>query len=110
MTNGVHVPTWRGADADHLWTELCGKERWRGDLESLEPAVRRADDQQIWKRTVLPTCGFGRIRQATAEQAAGRLRRSLLSSEAEPVLNPQTLTLGFARRFATYKRATLFAA
>ena len=49
VTNGIHVPTWDGADADRLWTELCGKERWRGDLNSLEPAVRRADDQQIWK-------------------------------------------------------------
>ena len=29
ITNGVHVPTWDSAEADRIWTEACGKERWR---------------------------------------------------------------------------------
>jgi glycogen phosphorylase len=108
VTNGIHVPTWDGADADTLWTELCGKERWRGDLNNLEPAVRRADDQQIWK-TRCSQCEtlVEYARQRLSRQQAGYGASLLQVQQAEAVLNPQTLTLGFARRFATYKRPTL---
>ena len=108
VTNGVHVPTWDGADADRLWTELCGKERWRGDLDSLEPAVRRADDQQIWKTRCSQRAALVEYaRQRLSRQQAGYGASLLQVQQAEAVLNPQTLTLGFARRFATYKRPTL---
>jgi starch phosphorylase len=108
VTNGIHVPTWDGAAADRLWTDVCGKERWRGDLNCLETAVRRADDQQIWKTR----CSQ---RAALVEYARQRLSRQQASNgaslhqvqQAEAVLNPHTLTLGFARRFATYKRPPL---
>ena len=108
VTNGVHVPTWDGADADRLWTELCGKERWRGDLSSLEPAVRRADDEQIWKTRCSQRAALVEYaRQRLSRQQAGYGASMLQVQQAEAVLNPQTLTLGFARRFATYKRPTL---
>ena len=108
VTNGIHVPTWDGADADRLWTELCGKERWRGDLDSLEPAVRRADDQQIWKTRCSQRAALVEYaRQRLSRQQAGYGASLLQVQQAEAVLNPQTLTLGFARRFATYKRPTL---
>jgi len=48
VTNVVHVPTWDGEEADRLWTELCGKGRWREEPGSLEGDMRRARDQQIW--------------------------------------------------------------
>ncbi|HVY48103.1 MAG TPA: alpha-glucan family phosphorylase, partial [Minicystis sp.] len=35
VTNGVHVPSWDSAEADALWTEACGAERWRGTLEDV---------------------------------------------------------------------------
>jgi len=108
VTNGIHVPTWDGADADRLWTELCGKERWRGDLNSLEPAVRRAEDQQIWKTRCSQRVGLVEYaRQRLSRQQAGYGASLLQVQRAEAVLNPQTLTLGFARRFATYKRPSL---
>src|SRR5579863_5556033 len=108
VTNGIHVPTWDGADADCLWTELCGKERWRGDLNSLAPAVRRADDQQIWKTRCSQRAALVEYaRQRLSRQQAGYGASLLQVQQAEAVLNPQTLTLGFARRFATYKRPTL---
>jgi starch phosphorylase len=108
VTNGIHVPTWDGPDADCLWTELCGKGLWRGDLGSLKLRLRSADDQRIWKMR----CSQ---RAALVEYARRRLRRQeagygsspLQLQAAEAVLNPQTLTLGLARRFATYKRPTL---
>ena len=108
VTNGIHVPTWDGADADRLWTELCGKERWRGDLDSLGPAVRRADDQQIWNmRSSRRAALVEYARQRLSRQQAGYGASLLQVQQAEAVLNPQTLTLGFARRFATYKQPTL---
>ena len=108
VTNGIHVPTWDGADADRLWTELCGKERWRGDLDSLGPAIRRADDQQIWNvRSSGRAALVEYARQRLSRQQAGYGASLLQVQQAEAVLNPQTLTLGFARRFATYKQPTL---
>ncbi|HUJ50750.1 MAG TPA: alpha-glucan family phosphorylase, partial [Bryobacteraceae bacterium] len=108
VTNGVHVPTWDGVEADRLWTELCGKERWRGDLNRLEPAVRRADDQQIWKTRCSQRAALVEYaRQRLSRQQAGYGASLLQVQQAEAILNPHTLTLGFARRFATYKRPPL---
>jgi starch phosphorylase len=108
VTNGVHVPTWDAAEPDRLWTDLCGKGPWRGDLSGLSERFRSANDQRIWTMR-------SRGRAALVEYARERLSRqqaaygaSLLQvQQAQAVLNPQTLTLGFARRFATYKRPTL---
>ena len=44
VTNGVHTPTWDSAAADSLWTEACGRERWRGTMETLEMISSRASD------------------------------------------------------------------
>jgi starch phosphorylase len=108
VTNGIHVPTWDGADADRLWTELCGKERWLGDLNSLESAVRGADDQQIWNMRCSQRAALVEYaRQRLSRQQAGYGASLLQVQQAEAVLNPGTLTLAFARRFATYKRPTL---
>jgi len=108
VTNGIHVPTWDAAEPDRLWTDLCGQGPWRGDLSCLGERVRSADDQRIWSMR-------SKGRAALVEYARERLSRqeaaygsSLLQvQQAQAVLNPQTLTLGFARRFATYKRPTL---
>ncbi len=108
VTNGIHVPTWDGAEADRMWTDVCGKERWRGDLDCLEPMVRRADDAQIWgMRSAGRAALVDYARQRLIRQQAGYGASLLQLQQAEAVLNPQILTLGFARRFATYKRPTL---
>jgi glycogen phosphorylase len=108
VTNGVHVPTWDSAPADDLWTQVCGKGRWLGTTETLEQDVRRASDASLWgSRTA--------ARKSLIEYARVRLSRQLLSTGASPdaaerakrLFDPDTLTLGFARRFATYKRPNL---
>jgi starch phosphorylase len=108
VTNGVHVPTWDSAPSDDLWTGACGKGRWLGTTENLEQDVRRVSDAALWQ-----------VRTATSkslvEYARGRLSRQLAVSGASPqaiegakhVFDPNALTLGFARRFATYKRPNL---
>src|SRR5271165_5525046 len=93
VTNGIHVPTWDGADADGLWTRLCGKGPWLGDLNGIEGRARRADDQSIWQMR----CSQ---RAALVEYARQRLHRqeaaygaSLLQlQQVQAVLNPQTMT------------------
>ena len=45
VTNGIHVPTWDSAQADALWTNACGKKRWRGDgpqADDIRRVTRRA--------------------------------------------------------------------
>ncbi|MGD0498398.1 MAG: alpha-glucan family phosphorylase [Bryobacteraceae bacterium] len=108
ITNGIHVPTWDSAEADELWTEACGKDRWLGLAENLEQDIRRVSDARLWQfRTAA-----GR---SLVEYARERLSRELAASGASPeavdgakhLFDPHVLTLGFARRFATYKRPNL---
>jgi starch phosphorylase len=108
VTNGIHVPTWDSAASDALWTAACGADRWRDDTESVAHDLRRIDNAALW---TLRTAN----RRSLVEYARERIPRELASSGASPaqvtrsrgVLDADTLTLGFARRFATYKRPTL---
>jgi starch phosphorylase len=108
VTNGVHMSTWDSAEADELWTEACGKERWLGTMENLEQDIRRISDSRLWRfRTA--AC------KSLVEYARERLSRQLEESSAPPeavkatknLFDSNALTLGFARRFATYKRPNL---
>jgi starch phosphorylase len=108
VTNGVHVPSWDSAAADDLWTEACGKDCWLGPTEHLEQDIRRLSDARLWRLRTAST-------KSLVEYARGRLSRQLTASgaspeaisEAESLFDPNALTLGFARRFATYKRPNL---
>ena len=108
VTNGVHTPTWDSAPADEVWTQACGKDRWMGTTEALERNIRRVSDVKLWQlRTV--------SRKSLVEYARTRLSKQLEASGASPeemdrakhLFDPDALTLGFARRFATYKRPNL---
>ena len=108
ITNGVHMPTWDSAAADDLWTEACGKDRWLGTMETMEQDIRRVSDASLWQFRIA-------ARKSFVEYARERLSRQLASSGASPevvaeaghLFDPNVLTLGFARRFATYKRPNL---
>lgn len=108
VTNGIHVPTWDSAGADRLWTELCRKGVWRGDLRDIEDRFQHVDDSCLWDmRTAGRQSLVAYTRQRLLRQEAGRGASPLQLQEAAAVLHPGTLTLGFARRFATYKRPGL---
>ncbi|MGA7180316.1 MAG: alpha-glucan family phosphorylase [Thiobacillaceae bacterium] len=108
VTNGVHTPTWDSAEADDLWTEFCGKDRWLGATETLEQDIRHASDARLWQFR-------SSARKTLVEYARERLSRQLATSSASPdavdaakyLFDCNTLTLGFARRFASYKRPNL---
>jgi glycogen phosphorylase len=104
VTNGIHVPTWDSAEADSLWTSACGKKRWRGD-EPVEEYIRRLSDQQLWQmRTVERKKLIDRVRLRYARQLASGC---VPAQDLSKVLDEHVLTVGFARRFATYKRPNL---
>ena len=104
VTNGIHVPTWDSAAADALWTEACGKKRWRGD-SPVEEDIRQLTDAQLWQmRTEERKTLIGRMRKRYAGQLAAEGGRP---SDASGIFDENALTLGFARRFATYKRPNL---
>ncbi|GAT67630.1 alpha-glucan phosphorylase [Planomonospora sphaerica] len=105
ITNGVHAPTWVGREI----MELAGRELpslvdraqgWEG--------VNKISDEDVWSIR-------GRMRERLVEAARVRLRRSWLDRGASPAelgwideaLDPEVLTIGFARRVPSYKRLTL---
>lgn len=115
VTNGVHIPTWDSPEADAIWTQLYGKERWREDLSKLSPsALHTVSDQQLWH---MAAAGRARLvdytrqrfirqwRQETSRNKQLDAHNALTKNEAP--LDPNILTLGFARRFAEYKRPDL---
>jgi glycogen phosphorylase len=89
VTNGVHVPTWDSEEADALWTATCGQKRWMGDGPHAED-IRRMTDEQLWQ-----------MRSLGRNKLIDRVRKR---SRRPGVLDEKVLTVGFARRFATYKR------
>jgi len=108
VTNGVHMPTWDSAAADELWTKACGKDRWLGKSETLEQDIRRVTDDTLWQfrlATSKSLVEYARDRLARHYAAAGASSEAV--EEAKHLFDPNALTLGFARRFATYKRPNL---
>jgi starch phosphorylase len=104
VTNGIHVPTWDSLEADTLWTTACGKKRWRGD-RAVEDDIRHLADEQIWQmRTTERKTLIERLRKRYARQLAAEGGDP---SDANNIFDENALTLGFARRFATYKRPDL---
>jgi starch phosphorylase len=108
VTNGVHMPTWDSAAADDFWTKACGKDRWLGMKENLEQDIRRVSDDSLWQfriSTSKSLVEYTRERLAQHYAAAGAPPETV--EEAKRLFDPNALTLGFARRFATYKRPNL---
>jgi starch phosphorylase len=108
VTNGVHHPTWDSAAADDLWTKACGKNRWLGTTETLEQDIRRISDESLWQfRTASSKSLVEYARQRLARHYAAAGASPEAVEETRHLFDPNALTLGFARRFATYKRPNL---
>ncbi len=108
VTNGVHMPSWDSKDADELWTRACGKERWLGTVEALEEKIRQVPDSIFWQcRTSCRKSLIAFVRERLSRQLAVSGGAPEEVENARHIFNEDTLTLGFARRFATYKRPNL---
>jgi len=108
VTNGVHVPSWDSQEAHALWTQACGKDHWLGKLDDVCAPIEQVSDGDLWtlrashRHTLIRYTRRRLVRQMQVRGAA-----PAHVQQAEHVLNPNTITLGFARRFAEYKRPTL---
>jgi starch phosphorylase len=108
VTNGVHVPTWDSSFTDALWTRVCGKGRWAGKVDALRTQIAGIQDDVLWTfRGESRTKLVHYVRQRISEQLG--LRRAPGNEQilVHNIFDPNTLTLGFARRFAEYKRPNL---
>ena len=108
VTNGVHMPTWDSAAADALWTEACGKERWKGTSATLEEDLRQVSDEKLWAmRSTNREALVNYARESVGRQMAAAGADADAIARTQGRLDPGVLTLGLARRFATYKRPNL---
>jgi starch phosphorylase len=102
------MPTWDSAQADDLWTEACGKKRWMGSTDTLDRDIRCVSNARLWQFRIAASTSlveYARKRLALHYAAAGASPGTV--EEARHLFDPHALTLGFARRFATYKRPNL---
>jgi len=110
VTNGVHFQSWISQDMNQLYDRYLGP-RWReepGDRE-LWLRVQSIPAEELWRtheRRRERLVAFARKRLASQLERRGVPEAEV--AEAAEVLDSRPLTIGFARRFATYKRATLF--
>ncbi|QPC81778.1 alpha-glucan family phosphorylase [Phototrophicus methaneseepsis] len=109
ITNGIHVQTWVSREMATLLDRYLDPS-WRTDESNPEvwSGIDRVPDAELWRtheRRRERLVAFARRR--LAEQLASRGASPSEIARADEVLNPDALTIGFARRFATYKRATL---
>lgn len=109
VTNGVHVPTWISNELGMLLSKYLGAD-WQD----------KHDDPILWQRIVdVPSEELWEVHMLLKHKLMhflrAQARRSWIDGQSDPtqvltsgtMLDPEALTIGFARRFATYKRATL---
>jgi glycogen phosphorylase len=112
ITNGVHVPSWLAPQMSRLYDRHLGV-GWQGKsswLRTWEP-IENVDDGELWEtHLALKSQLIEFVRRRAREQAERRGEPEETLARLSKVLSPDALTIGFARRFATYKRATLILA
>lgn len=108
ITNGIHTPTWDSQQADQVWTLACGKERWRDPASDVAESVSAISDQDIWTMRGRSRADLlAHVRRRLKGQLAARGDGDGSLPDLDQVLDPNILTLGFARRFTEYKRTNL---
>jgi len=109
ITNGVHIPSWISVENAHLFERYLGPD-WYLHTEENELAERidQIYDDELWQAREMSRARLVRVCRGLMVRQYGRRNAArTVMREAETVLDPDILTIGFARRFATYKRATL---
>ncbi len=109
ITNGVHVPSWLAPQMSRLYERHLGSE-WREHSSEAKmwEGIDDVDDGELWETHLsLKSRLIEFVRRRLVEQASRRGEPRDILGKLEGALNPDALTIGFARRFATYKRANL---
>ncbi|MDL2266416.1 alpha-glucan family phosphorylase [Desulfovibrio sp. OttesenSCG-928-G15] len=109
ITNGVHAPSWVAPEMGTLFDRYLG-ETWREERDGslIWPLVNNIPDAEIWRvHEKLRARLVAFVRQRVRAQMVSQGARARELDDVENFLDPGALTIGFARRFATYKRARL---
>ncbi len=109
ITNGVHVPSWLAPQMFRLYDRHLGTD-WhqRSSEAKIWLGIENVDDGELWETHLnLKSQLIEFVRRRAVEQAKRRTESREELQRLERVLSPDALTIGFARRFATYKRANL---
>ena len=112
ITNGVHVPTWLAPQMFRLYDRHLGT-GWhlRSSEAKIWDGIENVDDGELWETHFnLKSQLIQFVRRRAVKQAMRRDEPREVLEQLERVLSPDALTIGFARRFATYKRANLILA
>ena len=109
ITNGIHMKTWLADEMGSLYQRYLGP-TWSESVfdKSVWEPVEQIPDEELWsvhQRCKEQLIVFARKRLMSQMQRRGRCHGEL--RQAEEVLDPEALTIGFARRFAAYKRGDL---
>ncbi len=108
VTNGVHMRSWDSMAADDLWTEACGKDRWMGNTEALDVHIQKISSERLWEvRSQERKIFVEYLRRRLPADLAAAGASAWEIEESKTRFDYNTLTLGFARRFAVYKRPNL---
>lgn len=107
VTNGVHVPSWLSPASDRFWKKWGGEDRWSDDGSGRLHALN-ASDEALWELRGSNRCRLVEaVRAHMARHRGDPWRVGGQGSSVDEILDRNTLTLGFARRFTGYKRCTL---
>jgi starch phosphorylase len=112
ITNGVHIPTWLNPRMEMLFSRylnpVCPHWQMEHDNPSMWEMIDEIPDSELWELHLwLKSKLFNRIRERKRIHWATQLKEPLNLVADGLMLNPSVLTLGFARRFSSYKRADL---
>jgi len=109
VTNGVHLPTWLSPDWKKLYEDTFGKDCYlRQEDREMWEKIKQVPDQDVWKLKSIERAELiSYIKGRLAEVSTRVMDNPGRMLEISTALNPEALTIGFARRFATYKRAHL---
>jgi starch phosphorylase len=109
VTNGVHLASWLSFEMMELFRRYLG-ENWQEKQDKLKlwQKIENIPDPELWR----VHCARRRrlvyfIRERLSKQLIEKGASPLLIGQSQEALNPEVLTIGFARRFATYKRGNL---
>jgi glycogen phosphorylase len=109
ITNGVHVRTWLAPAMQDLYSKHLGAD-WRDHLADplMWSRIEGVPDAELWStHRGLKAALVNFVRRRVSEQRRRNEYPEEFVRAAETALDPEALTIGFARRFATYKRASL---
>ncbi|MEZ6130722.1 MAG: alpha-glucan family phosphorylase [Planctomycetaceae bacterium] len=109
ITNGVHVPTWASRQAALMWgDEESGGHLWLDGLKHVADRIRNTSAADMWEfRTQQRRALIDYVWSRYSAQVVASNRHGRSTPKPDEVFDPDVLTIGFARRFATYKRANL---